>query len=314
MRVSVLIPARNAEGTLERAVNSVLATQHDDLEIVIVDDGSSDSTPLVGRALAQRYAGCVTMRAHPDGGRHGVSATRNLALAHSTGSFVCFLDADDFVLPNRFSSTLPILAEHPGVDGVYGTTSVLVEDAGREEGWMDGATMFGLTAPLTGVPLLGALLSGTAWHMSAIIVRRALLAGTGAFDERFDFAEDHHLWLRLAALGRIVPGDLSSPVSTYVRHGNNTYHYLPERRVDMLRAMICAHNWAVGRRLPSEILATLRDGTVKYFLRGVIATREAARPDVSRALLMSILKSRLWASCLSPAVLRQVPHVLRESA
>src|SRR5436189_1310286 len=88
--VSVIIPCYNLGQYLDEAVESVLAQTYQDFEIVIVDDGSTDSTT---RALLADYHRPGTRVIHA--AHAGVSAARNLAIAHSTGAYLCALDADD---------------------------------------------------------------------------------------------------------------------------------------------------------------------------------------------------------------------------
>jgi glycosyltransferase involved in cell wall biosynthesis len=95
-RVSVVIPAYNAERFLAEALQSALAQTTGRIEIVVVDDGSTDGT----HALAESFAGRgVVCRTRPD--RHGAGAARNLGAAAATGEYLAFLDADDLWPPGR---------------------------------------------------------------------------------------------------------------------------------------------------------------------------------------------------------------------
>ncbi|HEY0978059.1 MAG TPA: glycosyltransferase family 2 protein [Flavobacteriales bacterium] len=106
MRVAVVIPCFNVEAHLASALDSVLAQHHTDLDIVCVDDGSSDGT----RAVIERY--CA---AHPERIRGiyrsngGASQARNVGLEQSEGDFVQFLDADDMLAPDKISAQVALL-------------------------------------------------------------------------------------------------------------------------------------------------------------------------------------------------------------
>lgn len=93
--VSAIVPAYNAERTLERCVRSLLAQTRPELEVIVVDDGSSDGTAALLDGLAAQDGRVKAL--HKANG--GVSSARNLALGHATGDWVAFVDADDWVEP-----------------------------------------------------------------------------------------------------------------------------------------------------------------------------------------------------------------------
>ncbi|MCA9046329.1 MAG: glycosyltransferase family 2 protein, partial [Planctomycetaceae bacterium] len=96
--VSCIIPVFNAAAWLERAIRSLLDCGLSDLEIVMVDDGSTDESLAEVHRLQNEHK-CIRVLQHPDKQNHGVSATRNLGIENSTGELICFLDGDDFVYP-----------------------------------------------------------------------------------------------------------------------------------------------------------------------------------------------------------------------
>lgn len=109
--VSVIIPAYNAEQSLERAVRSVLSSDYQNLEVLVVDDGSTDETP----AIAERLAGeDGRIRVLPEK-NGGVSRARNLGLSRAAGEYITFVDADDAVSP-RMIGELVRAMEETGAD------------------------------------------------------------------------------------------------------------------------------------------------------------------------------------------------------
>ena len=114
MRVSVVIPAYNAEDCLTRAVESALAQTMCDLEVIVIDDGSRDSTA----ALAERLAAAdPRVRLIRNGQNRGVSATRNRGFAAANGDWVAVLDGDDAYVPERLERLIT-LGETKGADMV----------------------------------------------------------------------------------------------------------------------------------------------------------------------------------------------------
>lgn len=113
MNVSVIIPTYNRAQVLPRAVASVLAQSHSDLEVIVVDDGSSDETPGVLAALEDPRVRCFRQT------NQGVAAARNTGLQHARGDLISFLDSDDEWLPDKLEAEVAYLAKHPEVDAVF---------------------------------------------------------------------------------------------------------------------------------------------------------------------------------------------------
>lgn len=110
--LSVVIPTYNCAPFLVESLDSILGQVDDTAEVIVVDDGSEDETP----AVLSRYRSRITVVQ----GRHGgLSAARNLGLAHATGDWVAFHDADDVALPDRVGFTRAYLDAHPEIDAVF---------------------------------------------------------------------------------------------------------------------------------------------------------------------------------------------------
>ncbi len=140
--VSVIISAYNAAATIERAVGSVLAQSHQNLEVVVVDDGSTDATREILDALAKRDDRVRLLDPKPNA---GVSSSRNRGLAAARGEWIAFLDADDQYLPHRLATLLA--AADGDVDGLAcGHTIVLPDGNRRDRGSAASGTMTGLQA------------------------------------------------------------------------------------------------------------------------------------------------------------------------
>ena len=176
--VSVIIPAYNAARFLGQALESVFAQTHRPLEVIVVDDGSTDSTI----AIATSRDG-VTLIQQPNA---GASSARNTGLKVASGDYFAFLDADDLWLPEKLSLQVSYLCQNPGVGFLAAHSEHFVEAGMPCPAWferIDG-----------GAPIVGCLPS--AW-----LVRREVAAAVGEFDVSFSHGEDVDWLARAGAAG-----------------------------------------------------------------------------------------------------------------
>lgn len=196
MKISVLIPAFNADPFIATALASVRAQTHLDWEIVVVEDGSHDET---GRIVAAFAASCAQpVRYDNLGTNHGISVVRNRLIELARGEAVAFLDADDTWEPSHLADAAAEFAR--GADLVI--SGVLPFDLVRNR-------------PLAPVPVPPALLREpvlTLFQRSAIVtssavaLRRELAGRVGAFDPELRIGEDRDYWLRCALAGARLAG------------------------------------------------------------------------------------------------------------
>lgn len=187
--VSVIIPAYNVAPYIGEAVASVLAQTYPSYEIILVNDGSSD-TPALEAAL-QPYLDRLTYLSQPN---RGAGAARNTAIKASRGSLLAFLDADDVWEPQFLASQVGLL-QQGGYDLVYANARHFGEGARPGMTSMDAA-------PSRGVPDLKALLDLSCHVLtSTTVVRKQLVIDAGLFDETIRRGQDFDLWVRLALRG-----------------------------------------------------------------------------------------------------------------
>jgi glycosyltransferase involved in cell wall biosynthesis len=187
--VSIVIPAHDHARFLPGTLESALAQTVRDVEVIVVDDGSSDGTP----ELAPQYADRVTWVRQP---RRGPAAARNAGLALARGTYVNFLDADDSLTPDAVERRLDVLARDAQLGWVY--SDLWVTDAdGRVTGLASELLRY-RGRRLSG-DIFAELLLGDFIPIHAVLVRRAVLDAVGLFDESLTrSAEDWDLWLRVA--------------------------------------------------------------------------------------------------------------------
>jgi glycosyltransferase involved in cell wall biosynthesis len=188
-RVSVVIPCFDAAHFVADAVSSVLEQGEEHIEIIVVDDGSSD-----GRALARalRPFGRAVLRL--DGPHEGLAATRNRGIAAARGRYLAFLDADDRWKPGFLARQIELL-EGSGADLVYCDAELFGPMAGR------GGTVM-TRHPSRGEVTVATVLAGECVAvMSTVVVRADLVRSVGGFDAELRLCEDVDLWVRLLLAG-----------------------------------------------------------------------------------------------------------------
>lgn len=185
--ISVVIPAYNAAWCVGKAIDSVMAQEFRDFELLVVDDGSTDDT---GAVLAL-YGDAIRVVRQLNG---GLSNARNSGIRESRGEFVAFLDADDWWLPAKILRQVALLRARPDLGFV--STVARVEDTHGQL-----LNVWACTA-CTG-PFLHQLFGANgdvAGSASAVMVRRRLFDLVGVFDESLRALEDVDMWMRLAAV------------------------------------------------------------------------------------------------------------------
>ncbi len=119
--VSVIIPFYNREKFLSESIKSVLAQSETDWELLLIDDGSTDSGGEIVREFAEIHADKIRLLHHEDKKNKGAGASRNLGIAHARGKFITFLDSDDVFFPDALENQLSAFQHDANADAVCGT-------------------------------------------------------------------------------------------------------------------------------------------------------------------------------------------------
>lgn len=177
--ISVIIPVYNGERYLSEAIESVLAQAHRPLEVIVVDDGSTDASAQV----AQRFGRAVTYLYQA---QQGASVARNCGVAWSRGEFLAFLDADDLWVEGKLQRQMQVLFTDPALAMVFGQ----VEQFYSPE----------LMAPIAR-PSLDARQTLTGLHVGAMVIRRSAFERVGNFAPKWQVAHFLEWYNRAEALG-----------------------------------------------------------------------------------------------------------------
>ena len=112
MRLSIIIPIYNVEDTLQRCLESVLAQVDETMEVVLIDDGSTDSSGQIAEEMTAGRGNCRLIQQT----NKGLSAARNAGIEVATGDYLTFVDSDDFIAEGTYAALLAVLATHPDYD------------------------------------------------------------------------------------------------------------------------------------------------------------------------------------------------------
>jgi glycosyltransferase involved in cell wall biosynthesis len=219
--VSVVIPNYNYGRFLSEALDSVLTQTHLNIEIIVVDDGSTDNSLDILAAYEEKGIKVIRQK------NSGVGAARNIGAAKSKGQFIAFLDADDIWMPTKIERQLTTFTDEIG----------LVTCGMREFDSASNETLAYLISDKTDWTVREILLLNyPVVSGSAIVVRRSAFETSGGFDDRKEMhpSEDWEFFYRLARIAKVV--FLPEILVSYRNHGKNGHLNIPRYEHSMLIA------------------------------------------------------------------------------
>ncbi|MTJ83673.1 MAG: glycosyltransferase [Telmatospirillum sp.] len=190
--LSVIVPAHNAARTLRRALNSILIQNYSPIEVIVVDDASTDDTVAVAEEFA---AGGV--RVIGTGHCRGAAGARNFGIEQSRGEFIAFQDADDEWQPGKLDGQVDLLLRDPAMTFVSCGANLIAPD-GRDLG-----SLYPGRPPATGSEAWRVLLAYNFVATPSVVARRGAFAAAGLFNTDLRVGEDQDMWIRLAMAGPI---------------------------------------------------------------------------------------------------------------
>jgi glycosyltransferase involved in cell wall biosynthesis len=211
--VSVIMASHNAGTFIEEAIDSVLGQTYERLELIVVDDRSTDGTAEIVAGYAEREPERV--RAQLKQTTQGPCRARNDALSVARGELICWIDHDDVWLPTKVHEQVELLARKPDVGLVYTYFDAFDSDTGASIPWPDGRR------DLEGDLLADLLVIGCfIGSITTMFRRQALDRRGGRLRERdFSIGDDYYLWLTIALDWRIER--IARVLARYRRHAAN---------------------------------------------------------------------------------------------
>ena len=204
--VSVVIPVFNGERFLREAVESVLAQQYSHLEIIVVDDGSTDATASVAQSLSE------TVRYFYQTNQ-GPAAARNRGIEQAQGSLIAFADADDLWPAGKLESQLPLLIKDPRIDIVLGRIQQVLLSEAEEL----GETAFSV-------------------NLGSAVIRKSVFERIGLFDETMRYSEDVDWFMRARESGAAIV-TIDAVTLLYRQHEQNMTRGKSTAELNVLKAL-----------------------------------------------------------------------------
>ncbi len=283
-KVSIIMPAYNAERFIAQAIHSVIRQTYANWELIVVDDGSTDRTSDVIRSFAEKD-GRIIHFSQPNSGQ---GKARNLAIGHARGDLLAFLDADDLWVENKLAIQITLMEETKS-DLAYSSGYIFLDGASEDieefrilSGQIRGREAFNSLVEMNFIPML------------SVVARRDLVKDVGGFavEKEIQNCEDYDLWLTLAGKGVVFYG-IDSKLVRYRRHPNSTTY----EREKVVRPMITVLEKHYGK-FPEADLIIKRRITSLYKELIWLSIR---KDDLNRAKYFS-KQLRNWDSGLVPII------------
>ena len=254
-KVSVIIPTFNRADFITNAINSVVKQGHKNIEIIIVDDGSTDNTAMVVGSLQKQHSNILYC---PNERAKGPSGARNTGILRASGEYLALLDSDDIWLDHHLTNGLGILTKHPEIDVLFGNFNVVDFQTGKH--LYDFFAQKKILHSLMSVQispgfrllqdnLFEALIQENFFHLTSAIIRKSS-AHNILLDESIMFSEDRDFAIRLYKEAHTAFAYREDPVFVFHRHDShlysggdlNTYKQVIEAHLYMWRKYLTSYH------------------------------------------------------------------------
>ncbi|MCX6366323.1 MAG: glycosyltransferase family A protein [Armatimonadetes bacterium] len=271
--VSVVVIFYNPGRFFTEALDSVLTQTFTDWELLLVNDGSQDGSTEIARQYAQQHPSRITYLEHPGGLNRGMSATRNLGLAHARGKYTALLDADDFWLPNKLTEQVELLERFPEAAAVFGRSTIWHSwsPATTQPDWLNLGELPAdrLISP---PEMLIHWLHDESFQpcTSEFLARTHILREVGGWDETFKgLYEDNVLYTRLFTRYPVYAA--TNTWNLYRQHPDNCCHQAMARG-----------EWALGKANPAK-------HKILLWIQRFLDDNKLKNPEVEKALSDALL-------------------------
>jgi glycosyltransferase involved in cell wall biosynthesis len=234
--ISIILPVYNAEKYIDEAIQSVLAQTFTHFELLLIDDGSTDSSLARLQHFAKQDARCVAYSTK----NCGIVTALNFGISQAKAAIICRMDADDICMPQRFEKQFNYLNAHPECVAV-GSNVLLIDPEGMPiVTW----TYLSTHEEIDNLNLTGGV--GSCMCHPAVAIRKSSLLAVGAYRAEFEYAEDYDLFLRLAEIGKLA--NLPEMLLKYRQHPASIGH--AKRKEQLMKTQKALEETSRRRELP----------------------------------------------------------------
>jgi len=298
--ISVLIPTYNRVSLVVEAVGSALAQDYSGLEVIVVDDGSTDDTTSRLALIRDKRFRYVSKT------NSGVAATRNRAIVEAQGDYIVWLDSDDILLPHAVSTFVSVIANNPGVDILYGHL-IVTDRKGNETGRL-------ISKDYRANALIQELVYSSVIQHAGTCVRKQCYACVGGYDPQLKYAEDYDFFSRAADV--CVFKSIPDFLCLYRQHGPQLCGYSNTRdkslECEVVLRMVARYGF---KRLFPDLFSinTEAAGTASFFRLVRVFNERRSGQETMKAFRVAMSAIRN-AGKLDELVLSEVKNFLYEVA
>lgn len=278
--ISIIMPCYNSEAFLEKTIESVFQQTYHPIELIIVDDGSTDRSPAILLESAKKYP---TLKLFTQK-NSGPYPARNLALQHAQGEFIIFLDADDYWMPDCLEKLYHALIA-ANADLSYCGWQNVVENGEDGPPYVPPVYEKG--------DILEYFLTGCPWPIHAALIRRTIVDKVGGFSTRCFSAMDYDFWIRLSAITQNIV-QVPEVLAFYRWHNNGQISSVKWRQaLDawQVRKDFCSTYPELLSHIPEKKISELVNTPVSKQAYDAFWKRDL---DSAQKLFRTMLKFNIW--------------------
>jgi glycosyltransferase involved in cell wall biosynthesis len=275
--ISAVIPAYNNGKYIARAIDSVLSQSYKPMEVIVVDDGSTDNTEDVVKTFGDK----IKYIRKENG---GASSARNVGILAAKGDWIAFLDGDDEWLENRLEDQVSLLKKDNTLKWVSSNFITCLCLSGRRAAYTPDVNVAKLLNEQTSISYYAAAVQGISGCTDTMLIRKACLIEAGPFDINYQLAEDLDMWWRIACRWPRI-GVVAAPGAVYHMQvgGSITKARFPAQ---LYSELIIRHRKIASEHNHLNEFDEMASFMVKRWLRSMLFHRD--RTDDIRLLLRDL--------------------------